>query len=209
MEANAITRPEVGTWAEPKWVDFDENGNEYSEIRKKVHRGMMIKTNDAVTDNTMVMAHSVHGLLLSMTETPFMNFHDPDTLDMVGAVDIRKSKNYPASKFEGTFQTAHGLIDSRGDFWNVMGGMWKFMGVPYKTVYVPYRIPNAKSQKRLTVDEIMDMVEFGEPTSNLSPVDLDCHWFHQAMITENYLVLPLTSIVMSTSKVLKLILAGW
>ena len=208
LEANAITRPEVGTWAEPKWVDFDENGNEYSEIRKKVHRGMMIKTNDAVTDNTMVMAHPVHGLLLSMTETPFMNFHDPETLDMVDAVDIRKSKNYPASKFEGTFQTAHGLIDSRGDFWNVMGGMWKFMGVPYKTVYVPYRIPNAKSQKRLTVDEIMDMVEFGEPTSNLSPVDLDCHWFHQAMITENYLVLPLTSIIMSTSKVLKLILAG-
>lgn len=208
LEANAITRPEVGTWAEPKWVDFDDNGNEYSEIRKKVHRGMMIKTNDAITDNTIVMAHPVHGLLLSMTETPFMNFHDPETLDMVGAVDIRKCINYPASKFEGTFQTAHGLFDSRGDFWNVMGGMWKFMGVPYKTVYVPYKIPNAKSQKRLTVDEIMGLIEFGEPTSNLSPVDLDCHWFHQAMVTENYLVLPLTSIAMGTSKVLKLILSG-
>ena len=57
-----------------------------------------------------------------------------------------KAKNFPESTFEAFFQTAHGLYDSRGDFWNVMAGMQKFMGIPYRTVYIPYKIPNAKSQ---------------------------------------------------------------
>ena len=161
-EANDIEYPEVGTWAEPKWVDQNAAGDEYSELRKKANRAQMIGTNEAITDNTLVMAHPVHGLLLSMTETPFMNFHDPDTLDMIGTADIRKyltpsldfsnersllgeAKNFPASSFQGTFQTAHGLIDANGDFWNIMGGLQVFMGVPYKTVYMPYKIPNAKS----------------------------------------------------------------
>ena len=65
-----------------------------------------------------------------------------------------------------------------------------------------------KFQQRLTIEEIMDSVEFGDFTGNLSPIDLDLHWFHQAMLTERFLVLPLTSISMNLTKVLKLIIGG-
>jgi len=208
MEAQDIKYPEVGTWAEPNWVDQNSAGAEYSEVRKRVNRAQMIATNDAITDNTLVMAHPVHGNLLSMTETPFMNFHDPETLTLIGTADIREAKHFPSSQFQGTFQTAHGLIDANGDFWNIMGGLQVFMGVPYKTVYMPYKIPNAKSKQRLSIEEIMDSVEFGDFTGNLSPIDLDLHWFHQAMLTERFLVLPLTSISMNLTKVLKLIIGG-
>lgn len=67
-----------------------------------------------------------------------------DSLTFLG-----EAKNFPSSQFQGTFQTAHGLIDANGDFWNIMGGLQVFMGVPYKTVYMPYKIPNAKSKVKI------------------------------------------------------------
>lgn len=102
-EAQDIKYPEVGTWAEPNWVDRNAAGAEYSEVRKRVNRAQMIATNDAITDNTLVMAHPVHGNLLSMTETPFMNFHDPDTLDLIGTADIRMCSYYEFVKTHSLF----------------------------------------------------------------------------------------------------------
>ena len=54
----------------------------------------------------------------------------------------------------------------------------------------------------------MNSIEFGDFTGNLSPIDLNLHWFHQAMLTDRFLILPLTSINMNISKVLKLIVQG-
>ena len=42
------------------------------------------------TDNTNIGVHSLHGYLFSFTETTFINYHDPVTLETIGTFNLRK-----------------------------------------------------------------------------------------------------------------------
>ena len=80
-----------------------------------------------------------------MTETTFWHYHDPYTLETLGQLDLKQSKNFPEGIFCAT-QTAHGHADIKtGDFYNVMGCV-KLPGegnlVP-RVAYLPYKIANA------------------------------------------------------------------
>ena len=66
--------------------------------------------------------HSLHGYLFSFTETTFINYHDPVTLETIGTFNMREAKTFPTDAFCQT-QTAHGHFDDQGSFWNVMGCM--------------------------------------------------------------------------------------
>jgi len=47
------------------------------------------------TDNTNIQVAPICGILISLTETMFWNYHDPYTLETRGQLDLRKSKNFP------------------------------------------------------------------------------------------------------------------
>ena len=73
------------------------------------------------TDNTLIQVTPLAGMLVSMTETTYWNYHDPYTLETLGQIDIKKAKNFPKHFFCVT-NTAHPHFDLKtGDFWNVMG----------------------------------------------------------------------------------------
>jgi carotenoid cleavage dioxygenase-like enzyme len=86
----------------------------------------------------------MHGHLMSMTETMFWNIHDPYTLETIGQMDIKKSKNYPDGFFCVT-QTAHPHFDLKtGDLYNILGCMQFPRGsedllVP-KVAYLPFTL---------------------------------------------------------------------
>ena len=41
-------------------------------------------------------------------------------------------------------------------------------------------------KERKTVQEIADMIVWGAPTPNTSPIDLDLHWFHSGWFYISY-----------------------
>ena len=96
--------------------------------------------------------HSIHGYLFSFTETTFINYHDPVTLETIGTFNMREAKTFPKDAFCQT-QTAHGHYDDQGSFWNVMGCMRGSDSEDHPgphVAYYPYKIPNA--QARFQID---------------------------------------------------------
>ena len=96
--------------------------------------------------------HSIHGYLFSFTETTFINYHDPVSLETIGTFNMREAKTFPKDAFCQT-QTAHGHYDDQGSFWNVMGCMRGSDSEDHPgphVAYYPYKIPNA--QARFQID---------------------------------------------------------
>ena len=99
MEAGKVNRPEVGTYREDDWVTTrigSEEGlplrpdNEFYTAIVAANRMKFLIENQYATDNTNIAVFSLLGYLFSFTETTFVNYHDPVTLETLGTFNLRK-----------------------------------------------------------------------------------------------------------------------
>ena len=99
-----VNRPEVGTYREDPWVttlfpgpdgeplEEPSRPSDYPEYTAKVaaNRMKFLIENQYATDNTNIAVFSLLGYLFSFTETTFINYHDPVTLETLGTFNLRK-----------------------------------------------------------------------------------------------------------------------
>lgn len=199
LESNTIRYPEIGTWAED-WSGPVRNSQLRCEIQDETEIGKnrcRYLARHWPTDNTAISVLPVHGWIMAMTEANLVNLLDPETLELVHSIDIKKSKNVPDG-VEMVLMTAHGNIDQNGDYWNMFSGLDISAGLdrPPKIVYGVYKIPGADRSRDSPMDpqELLDSIEFSSFAHNSSPLDIQIRYFHMFSISENYLVLPLTSV---------------
>ena len=132
----------------------------------------------------------------------FWNIHDPYTLETVGQVDIEKSKNYPTG-VKCITQTAHPHFDMKtGDLHQVMA----CMELPSedhllpRVSYIPYVLRNAARDASnqflnpMPLQEMIDSIEFGVPFYNTRQTEFVVRYFHMFVVTENYIIVPFTSV---------------
>ena len=162
------------------------------------------------TSNSDVSIVPFHGWLLSMNESPIVHLHDPVTLEAVHEVDLRQS-----NKFDGlqiATMTAHGMFDiNDGSFWNTAIGVDERSGsVPRVGIFV-VKFPNATRSgpdgpfiNRSSVDDILESIVVSDIiyVSN-NPLDLNVPYYHMFAMTENYVVLPFTSVALDTTHMYK------
>ena len=89
----------MGTYAEDDWVttkdggpdgdDLDPEGLRYQQ-KVATNRMKFLIQNQYATDNTNIAVFSLLGYLFSFTETTFINYHDPVTLETLGTFNLRK-----------------------------------------------------------------------------------------------------------------------
>jgi len=200
-EANKIIYPELGTYGEPDWVTLNEDGTPIEDERTVKANRLQFLMGNFPTSNSLVTVMPFHGWLLSMNESPFIHLHDPDTLEIVHAIDIRESVHKPSTLFIATV-TAHGMIDQDGTYWNCGVGLDTSGTIP-KVGYFCYKSLNAGRseenpfENRSTVEEILDSFRWGEVINNPTITDLSISYYHMFAMTENYLVLPLGSVVIN------------
>merc|ERR1712130_114710 len=210
--AQQIIKPEIGTYGEPDWVTAYENGTMIEDQAEIIeNRLKFFMEMGFATDNTLIQVTPLGGMLVSMTETTYWNYHDPYTLETLGQIDIKKAKNFPKGFFCVT-NTAHPHFDLKtGDFWNVMGclDLPNEESLVPRTAYITYKIPGAGREAKdmflnpWTVDELLDRIEFGEPFYNERKTDVFLRYFHMTSITENYIVIPLNSLLIDFAPLIK------
>jgi len=204
-----VCRPEVGTYREDDWVTEEYEGepiNEHDPLKTwKIMKNRMkfLIEEQYATDNTNIAVHSLHGYLFSFTETTFINYHDPVTLETIGTFNMREAKTFPKDAFCQT-QTAHGHFDDQGSFWNVMGCMRGSDSEDHPgphVAYYPYKIPNAQRsgpnqfENPLPKQDFLDSIIFGDPFFNTDKYgDFSIHYHHMTSITQEYVVVPLNSL---------------
>ena len=206
-EAQAIVNPEVGTYGEPDWVSKDENGEEITDERELKKQRLKFLMQAYPTSNSLVSLVPFHGWLLSMNESPIVHLIDPVTLEAVHEIDLRKSKGFDGYKIM-TF-TAHGMYDLKdGSFWNTAIGVDLNGSVPRVGIVV-VKFPGAARseanpfENKATPQEILDSMVMSETIHTSSnPLDLEIPYFHMFAITENYIVLPFTSVALDAKDVL-------
>ena len=202
-DAQKIIKPELGTYGEPDWVTANPDGtpieDEATIIENRLKFFLLM---GFPTDNTLIQTYPICGNLVSMTETMFWNIHDPYTLETLGQLDISKSKNFPPG-ITCVTQTAHPHFDMKtGDLHQVMGCM-KLPSednlIP-KVAYLPYVLRNASRDASnqflnpLSMQEMVDSIEFGSPFYNKRQTDYVLRYFHMFVVTENFIIVPFTSL---------------
>ena len=206
-EAQAIVNPEVGTYGEPFSVAHHEDGTPIENERELKKSRLQFLMESYPTSNSVVSVVPFHGWLLSMNESPIVHLHDPVTMEAVHELDLRKSKAFDSCKIM-TF-TAHGMYDlNDGSFWNTAIGVDLSGTVPRTGIFV-VKFPGAGRPESdpfsspMSPDEILEsmIVSDGIYTSN-NPLDLSIPYFHMFALTENYLVLPFTSVALDATEVL-------
>lgn len=210
-DAQQIIKPEIGTYAEPDWVTTNSDGTPI-EVESVIieNRLAFLDALGYSTDNTIIQTYPIFGRLVSMSETPYWNYHDPYTLETLGQLDVTKSKNFPKG-FLCITQTAHPHFDRKtGDLHNVMSCLKlpsKDNIIP-RVAYIPYAARNAarKSSNQFlnpsSEKDIIDSIEFGEPFYNTVPTDLSVRYFHMLLVTENYIIVLFTSLKIDMVKML-------
>jgi len=205
-EAQAIVNPEVGTYGEPESVSHHDDGTPIEDEKELKKSRLEFLMEAYPTSNSLVSLVPFHGWLLSMNESPIIHLHDPVTLEVVHEVDLREAPSCKNTKIM-TF-TAHGMYDPTEDsFWNTAIGVDLSGTVPRTSIFI-VQFPDAARPEsdpfsnRATVDEIMDslVISKGIHTS-ANPLDLAIPYFHMFAITENYIILPFTSVALDTTQV--------
>ena len=89
----------MGTYAEDDWVTTKDGGPDGDDLNPKLpgydakvatNRMKFLIKNQYATDNTNIAVFSLLGYLFSFTETTFINYHDPVTLETLGTFNLRK-----------------------------------------------------------------------------------------------------------------------
>ena len=193
-EHQKICAPEIGTYGELPWVT--EGVEDESEIKK--NRLNFIQ-NYYPTTNSLVSVMPFHGWLLSMNESPIIHLHDPYTLEVVHEIDIRESPKLPDT-FRIATMTAHGMYDlDDGTYWN--SGVGLDLSGPFPRVgYYVVKSENAYHgfNRRATPQEILNSLEFSAIAHNKNPLDISIGYYHMFGITDNFIVLPLSSVKMDS-----------
>ena len=193
-EHQKICAPEIGTYGELPWVT--EGVEDESEIKK--NRLNFIQSYYPTT-NSLVSVMPFHGWLLSMNESPIIHLHDPYTLEVVHEIDIRESPKLPDT-FRIATMTAHGMYDlDDGTYWN--SGVGLDLSGPFPRVgYYVVKSENAYHgfNRRATPQEILNSLEFSEIAHNKNPLDISIGYYHMFGITDNFIVLPLSSVKMDS-----------
>ena len=188
-ELNRIIYPELGTYAEPDWISHDQNGEILSDEEIEMNRRLFFLEPEAKTDNALVSIHEISGNLIAFGETMYLHTIDGNTLDTLDSFSIEDATNFP-KEFIGMTQTAHGVYDKNGNFINMVTGML-FEGLsdgkirPPKIAYFIYRVPDARTVRR-SLSELLECIEFSEPTFNLKQTDFGIRYMHQGLLAGNY-----------------------
>lgn len=206
-EYEDIVMPEPGTYGEFNNITHNPDGSlieDQSEIYQ--NRAPFIADYGA-TSNTLVSVLPFHGWLLSMGETPFFHLHDPYTLEIAHELDIRDATHLPDTMIITTI-TAHGLMDvERGSFWNSGSATDMSGAVPRLGNYVfesinaarPINDPFANPS---TPEEVLASFRFSKVLPNPNPADLSIHYYHMFGMTQNYIILPMSSVLMKAGEIM-------
>ena len=199
--ADDIVRSELGTYGEEAWVTRHEDGSKIeNEDVVKQNRIDFLVENGYVTDNTNIQTYAINGILVSFSDTIVMNVHDSKTLRTIGQLDMTKAANFPRGLF-CTMQSSHGQFDDDRNFFNVMVCQTEpSITSPVPTVtYVPYMIQHVG--KLSDFNDILDHVTFGEGFYNHNRRELKYHYFHSIGLTENYIIVPMNSLVFNCMEI--------
>jgi len=200
--ANGIVNPEVGTYGEAKWVTQNEDGTPIEDDEQIKKNRLEFVQSHCPTSNSLVSVVPFHGWLLTMNESPIIHLHDPETLVVVHRIDLRESKAFESMKI--STMTAHGAY-GQGSFWNT--AMVVDLSGPFpRTGYVVVESVGAERSgsnpfaNKATPQEILDSMRISElVTYSNNPFDLTPPYYHMFGMTENYIILPLTSVVMDVN----------
>ena len=199
--ADDIVRAELGTYGEEAWVTRHEDGSKIeNEDVIKQNRIDFLLENGYVTDNTNIQTYAINGIIVSFSDTIVMNVHDTKTLETIGQLDMTKAPNFPHGYF-CTMQSSHGQFDDEKNFFNIMVCQTEpSMTAPVPTVaYIPYMIKHVgKLENHL---DVLDHVTYGAPFYNKNRRELKYHYFHSIGLTENYIVIPLNSLVFNCMEI--------
>ena len=142
----------------------------------------------------------VSGWLVAFTESIWIHLIDPFTLETKHTLNINDAKHKPDTL--GIMTTlAHGFIDQNGDFWNMGSGLDLEHKIP-TVAYFALKIPGAgrpshdRWSRQVSAQAFLDSIEFSAPTHNSNPLDYQIRYFHFLSGSENYLILPLNSLMM-------------
>ena len=199
--ADDIVRSELGTYGEEAWVTRHDDGSKIeNEDIIKQNRIDFLKENGYVTDNTNIQTYAINGIIVSFSDTIVMNVHDTKTLETIGQLDMTKAPNFPSGYF-CTMQSSHGQFDDEKNFFNVMVCQTEpSVTNPVPTVaYMPYTIKHVgKLENHL---DVLDHVTYGAPFYNRNRRELKYHYFHSIGLTENYIVIPMNSLVFNCMEI--------
>ena len=149
-----------------------------------------------VTDNTNIQTFQIRGNLISMSDALHMNIHEPTMLRRIGSLDMHDAPNFPSGVM-CTMHSSHGQYDENENFFNVVacqclpGTALNSLPFPI-TCYIPYEIPSLET---LPNASLVESIQFGTAFFNSDKKDLSVHYFHSLSMTQNYIVLPFSSLL--------------
>lgn len=160
--------------------------------------------NSFPTDNTVVSVYPIHGWIVAFTESPIITLNDRITLETEHILDIRNAPAFPEG-LKLTTVSAHGVTDSNGDFWTFASGVFteQFAFIP-KVVYLAVKIANASKLEKSSPEEILENISFSDFLFNSNVRDFKMRYSHSfVQASEDYLVLPFTSLEIQPDAILK------
>ena len=205
-KAGKIVRSELGTYAEPDWISTHPDGSLIENPQEVQENRLNFLTSDGyITDNTNIQTYEIRGQIVSVSDALAINVHEPKMLRKIEKLDINQSKNFPDG-LQCTMHSSHGQIDQDKTFWNVMACQClPHTGLnhrPYPvTCYLPYKIPSLAQVPDLP---ILEAIEFGTLFQNSAPTkDQSIHYFHSLTQTDNYIIVPLSSLLWSSIDIVR------
>jgi len=207
-KANAIVAPELGTWGEPEFESPDE-------------RVEWMQSPDFVSDNAYVSFFSIDGRLFASGETYHIWEVDPITLKGLRRINLHEVfertvfRNQETTCATLNTHLAHTRYDFETDELFLSFNCGTSHLVP-KITYVMYKIPNAgyglTATPTSSIDDIWNRAEIicevvGEH-NNPARDDYKQDYFHDFVITENYVIFELISMQIDYLKMPELMVNG-